>query len=116
MMQCLSGCQLLSPAVCTQHHVVAQSRPCGNNVTRASARGRTSGFVVRAESASSASTSATAEPTVEPPAAGSEVALSPAAPASKSIITEENIISAISGESKLSLLALRGLLTSLSGT
>lgn len=99
MMQSLSGCQVLSP-VCPH---VAQTRPaCNNNVTRVlSHTRRASGLVmVRAESAASTSSTSTAEPTVEPPPP-SEVAMSPTAPAPKSIITEENILSAITGDNIL---------------
>lgn len=93
MMQCLSGSQLLSPA-CT--HVVAQ-RPC--NATRVSQVRRASGLVVRAESASTSTS--TAEPAVEPEVEpASEVAVSPIPPAPKSIINEETILNALSGDSK----------------
>ncbi|KAG0580452.1 hypothetical protein M758_4G176700 [Ceratodon purpureus] len=91
MMQCLSGSQLLSP-VCT-HVVVAQRPAC--NVTRGAQVRRGAGLVVRAESTASSSTS-TAEPTSVEPA--SEVAVSPIPAGPKSIINEETILSAISGD------------------
>jgi hypothetical protein len=90
MMQCLSGSQLLSP-VCS--HVGAQ-RPSSSARSVPQLR-RAAGLVARAESASTSTS--TVEPTVEPP---SEVAVSPIPPAPKSIINEDTILSAITGDSK----------------
>ena len=90
MMQCLSGSQLLSP-VCT--HVGAQ-RPSSSARSVPQLR-RAAGLVARAESAPTSTS--TVEPAVEPP---SEVAVSPIPPAPKSIINEDTILSAITGDSK----------------
>ena len=102
MTQWLSGRQLLSP-VCT--HVVVAQRP--GNGTRVAQVRRAAGLVVRAESASASTSTAepAAEPAMEPVSQvepSSEVA--PIAPAPKSIINEETILSAITGESKSCLL------------
>lgn len=91
MMQCLSGSQLLSP-VCT--HVGAQ-RPSSSARSVPQLR-RAAGLVARAESASTSTS--TVEPTVEPP---SEAAVSPIPPAPKSIINEDTILSAITGDNIL---------------
>ncbi|XP_073394075.1 NAD(P)H-quinone oxidoreductase subunit U, chloroplastic isoform X2 [Physcomitrium patens] len=91
MVQCLPAqCQLVSP-VSTQ--IGPRTRRLTCNAARISHSRRGLGLAVRAES-KSASTS-----TVEPagPAPTEEVTLTPTAPPSKSLINEENILSAISG-------------------
>lgn len=104
-MQCLSGRQLLSHAV-SSTHVAPQITPrplsCANvNVTVA--RGALRRLVmVRAESTDTSTSTSTAEPELEPPASeDDEFAISPTPPAPKSLITEDNIISALTGDGKL---------------
>lgn len=104
-MQCLSGRQLLSPVSST--HVAPSQTPrlsCANVTVARGALRRV--VMVRAESTGTSSSTSTADPDVEPSAADSEedeFAISPTPPAPKSLITEENIISALSGDGNESL-------------
>lgn len=91
-MQCLPAqCQLLSPV---STNVTSRTQRPSCSITRISQSRRASGLVVRAESTSAP----TSTVETESPTPTEAVALTPTAPASKSLINEENILSAITGQ------------------